>query len=460
MKGIRILISIVFAFLGVLVFLSHAVLAARNVQNSVNSSIPWSRNLEPVIIPGSEVTSFTGVDITTLFAYSYSGGEWTQIPFQIDEVNSLGEYSIEDGLLDDNDELIFMAKDLGEKAGGTDWIGNSKSKDNNRYQLQVTNPLTPTEVGYMYLYQSNTISTTHADYIDWVSETQEIVSEIYSMGIITSPLQREESLMFSGHDVDVLDRSKFRLRVRCRLVGGIPLIIDINENYIEAIFIDFYNFEPNIDGPVRVGGGSLTWKNWSYPAMRTSQYGINFDFLATQACEFSGVNFGRFEEFRFSFDWLDPLTSTMRNYYDSNHSTAVDIDGSPELLAVSPLKTWSQVSGDYGSVVRLTNLSQNAIGEYQNYYKDDSSFDFYDTGDQMSFGDSGFLIEFAKPPEKKQKEYGTLEVDMVEFFLGPNSPNVGQSYLENKENPFQVLATSQEFYTEIFFPMIFKGNAE
>ena len=460
MKGFRILISIVFGLLGVMFFLSHTVMAARNVQKDIQSSLPWSRNLEPVIITGSQVTLFSGVDIATLYAYAYSGGEWTQIPLQIDEVNSLGEYSIEDGLLDENDELVFLAKDIGEKAGETDWIGDSSSKNNHRYQLQITNPLTPTEVGYVYLYQSDTISPTHVDYIDWVSGTQEIVSEIYSMGIITSPLQREESLILNGNDVDVLDRSKYRLRVRCRLGGVGPFIIDVNEDYIEAIFVDFYNFEPNFDGPVRVGGGSLSWKNWSYPAMRTSQFGINFDFLSTQVCEFQFVNFGRFEEFRFSFDWLDPLTSTMRNYYDSNHSTAVDIDGSPDLLAVSPLKTWSQVSGDYGSVVRLTNLSQNAIGEYQNYYKDDSSIDYDDTGDQMSYGDSGFLIEFAKPPEPAQNEYGTLEVDMVEFFLGPNSPNVGQSYLDYKENPFQVLVTSQEFYLEIFFPMIFKGNTE
>jgi len=348
-------------------------------------------------------------------------------------------------------------------AGQKDWISNGASKNYNRYQLEVTNPLTPTEVGYIYLYQSNTVGRTHPDYVDWLTGTQEIETEIYTMGIITSPLQRLDSLKLNGNDVDVLDRSKYRLALTCRIfgLGGIPFTL--NEDFVEGMFeefqdlVDFFEFSPRIDGPVRVGGGSLGWTNWAYPSMRQSQFGVDFDTLATQICEIPGVNFGRFDEFRFSLDWVDPITSGMTMYFDSSHPSGAAIDGVDDTLPVTPTVSWSQVSGNFGSVIRLTNLGLNLIGEYQNYYKDNSVIDLFDTGDKQSFGDAGFRLEF---DDTQQNEYGTLEVNTHDYFLGPNSPNVGETYLSYKENPFLVAAASQDFYTELYLPLILIGSAE
>ena len=53
-----------------------------------------------------------------LFAYAYGSGTWHQIPFQFDEVEPIGNTYVvtEDGYLDANDELAFMALDAGEQA--------------------------------------------------------------------------------------------------------------------------------------------------------------------------------------------------------------------------------------------------------------------------------------------------------------------------------------------------------
>ena len=209
MKALRILFSIVVELLGVMIFTTHAVLASKNVQAETTSSITWTRTLEPVIITGGQVTQFSGVDISLIFAYAYSAGNWEQIPLQIDEVNVLGQYGVDNGVLDENDELVFMAMDLGEMASNKDWILNGASKNFNRYQLEVTNPLTPTEVGYVYLFQSNSVPRTHPDYIDWLTGTQEIVSEIYSNGYHHITPSEAEFLKLNGNDVDVLDRSKY-----------------------------------------------------------------------------------------------------------------------------------------------------------------------------------------------------------------------------------------------------------
>lgn len=415
------------------------------------SLITWSRNLEPVILEGNQVPLFSGVNFNHLYAYSFSAGSWKQIPLQVDEVNSIGEFSLEDGLLDDNDQLVFMAKDLGESAGAGYWIQNQVSKDFHRYQVEVTNPLNPSEKGYVYLYRSDTLVASHVDYVDWISDTQTIAGVAYRLGIITSPLQREETLELNDSLVDILDRSKFRLSVTCRS-GGVGFPFYFTEDTVEIDLEEFYQFEPTIDGPVRVGGGALNWENWSYFALRQNQFGINFDFLTDYVCEFPGLNFGRIDAFQFSFDWVNPENSGMASmtYFDSNLPSGLPVDGIPDQVPTYPLNLWSQISGSYGSVLRLVEFGDGVIGSYENYYKDDSSVDFLDTGDQLSFGDAGFKVIFS--PD--QTEYGQLDIFMNEYFLGPNQPGLGETYLAYKDYPLQINISSQDYIAVLYFPFI------
>jgi hypothetical protein len=90
------------------------------------------------------------------------------------------------------------------------------------------------------------------------------------------------------------------------------------------------------------------------------------------------------------------------------------------------------------------------IGSYENYYKDDSTQDGIDTGDQQSFGDAGYKVVFTPG----QPEYGQLDVSMHEYFLDPNQPGLGESYLAYRENPLQVQVSSQYFQAVINFPLI------
>jgi len=179
----KISLSILIGLLMVLGIVSQVVPAAV-ATNSVNTpSISWSRQEDPVIFHGNQLPLFSGVDISQLYAYSFVGGVWEQIPFQIDEVIAVGEYGSEGGLLDDDDELVFMAMDLGEMASEGYWIEDSVSRNNPRYQLEVTNSLNPAEVGYAYIFQSETLTVTHVDYVNWISETQMIEAGSYNLGM-------------------------------------------------------------------------------------------------------------------------------------------------------------------------------------------------------------------------------------------------------------------------------------
>ena len=110
----RIKFVTVFALLIVLLVLAvqidHFLEAAETQVINVDS---LTRDLEPVVISGSDLSQFVGAGLNEIRVYAYSAGQWRIIPSQIDEVALEGVYvSTEDGVFDANDELVFMAKDM------------------------------------------------------------------------------------------------------------------------------------------------------------------------------------------------------------------------------------------------------------------------------------------------------------------------------------------------------------
>ncbi|MCZ6817928.1 MAG: hypothetical protein O7G31_00365, partial [Calditrichaeota bacterium] len=133
-----------------------------------------TRDLEPVFLQGSSFFGFAGAPLGELFLYAYDSAEtaWRQIPFQIDEIgisgNKSGYFIPDDGLLDDNDELAFMARDADDRAPNS-WIPDSGSQAFDRYEIEVSNPLDLGEKGWVYLYRSASLAVDDdlVDYIDW-----------------------------------------------------------------------------------------------------------------------------------------------------------------------------------------------------------------------------------------------------------------------------------------------------
>jgi len=100
------------------------------------------RNFDPVIISGNELPLFIGRDINEIVAFRYINN-WVQIPLQIDERTWVDFGTIyntdpvgigwvtytdsntyvgpdEDPLFDEDDELLFMAIDVGCKYSGSE----------------------------------------------------------------------------------------------------------------------------------------------------------------------------------------------------------------------------------------------------------------------------------------------------------------------------------------------------
>ena len=124
-----------------LLLLSILINTAGGIQASGETAV--NRNEDPVVLRGSVLSSTLNMPVGKIFAYAYDGAVWRQIPAQVDEVNATGNYvAAEDGLFDANDELVFMAKDLGVKAVDPP-SGGGQPLVPAWYEVQVTDPLVP-----------------------------------------------------------------------------------------------------------------------------------------------------------------------------------------------------------------------------------------------------------------------------------------------------------------------------
>ena len=72
-----------------------------------------------------------------VFKYSQLSESWQEIPFQIDDIDSLGDYFEEsDKILDENDEIVFMVRDMGDKATYFQWLDDIDSQNYQRYEIE------------------------------------------------------------------------------------------------------------------------------------------------------------------------------------------------------------------------------------------------------------------------------------------------------------------------------------
>ena len=128
---------------------------------AANAANTLTRDLDPVVVLGGVMPDFAGVPLAQLFVYKYSGGVWSQIPWQFDEVVGSAIVSSDNGLLDAQDQLVFMAADAGEQAPTRAWLSDASAATFPRYELTVNDPLNPSQHAWVYVYRSQTLCFYH-----------------------------------------------------------------------------------------------------------------------------------------------------------------------------------------------------------------------------------------------------------------------------------------------------------
>ncbi|MDZ7334966.1 MAG: T9SS type A sorting domain-containing protein [candidate division KSB1 bacterium] len=383
------------------------------------------RPYEPVVIKGEALPHFLNFEISHLYLFRYqsSSDKWEMMPFQFDEVNPKDQDSMyfkpDDsfGRLDEDDELVFLLKDLGDQASALSWLVGA---DTLRYELRFCDPLDGKH-GFAYLYFLPTIPGPIPEpyQMRYDAASDRVHSLNYEVGFNRTG-QLADVLIKSGSNTDIFDRLKIRV------LGWLLVVpVFLHEDYVEM------QYAYAKVGPVRVIRnlyGRFYWKQMHFDEKFTQTsffYPWNGSFKLVEIPIDDAVDVGaKVDLLRISWDFNRNSTG-MKFYSETNRSGAI-IDAMPDAIdhACTPdMLNWAMGTGDPGTMLNIFYVPP--LGDQiELYYYDNSDGKTadpglkVDTGDSLSFGDNGFSLQ--KHIEQYAAAESTLDVVYYNFFLPPN----------------------------------------
>ncbi|NUM77279.1 fibronectin type III domain-containing protein [candidate division KSB1 bacterium] len=406
---------------------------------STAQTLVQDRQYEHVQVSPLNLAEFSGsvAPVGHLFLYAYKNGGWQQIPLQIDERDGSGSYfAADDGALDDNDQLLFLARDAGSQAPVNDWVNDASARSFPRYEIRLIDPLTSQEA-FVYLYRSTTLAPdpllpTYMQYSPSpagrvAADTVKGISYIQGHANNGVPDYLAVPPSFGGSGIDFLDRLKIRIRaiVSVPIVGNQTVTANEQDNLIAV-----NNSLKAISGRIRV-------IREVQEQIRVSVLGVNVDVSTVAISLF-------FYPFSQQLSGQIPLTSDLgarllrttfdfnsnmanQTWYNKNTTTPRTITGASGGITEQqgainflPERNWfSASSSQHGSFVGIFGMD-NILNTTQKYYFWDAMSGTgdgtNDTGDGRSYGDSGFIIQSTG----SNPIVATFQLGVSSYILGPN----------------------------------------
>lgn len=446
MKKSRLLIAVALGLgltLTLLWMLRQPPMPASAASDRSSAPLSLTREYDPVSISGAALSDLIGSPLDEIFVYVYRDTSLVQIPFQIDERARDGMYvPLEDGLLDGNDELVFMAID------GGGWIDPSEWNSGNgiitpTYIINLTDPLSGKRAWAYIVRSDELIYSVTTDYVSYDHVSDRITSPGWYVMGFDADHGFLDYLTLGGSGQELLDRSKLRVSGTFEIYGSlVPFSFteqDITRTGVHAI-----------DGPVRVTWvctnsieilpgltlqGSVTL--FAYRSLAMLPRTITVPGYSVQ------VNY-----LRLSTDWNEQARGMV--FYDANNSVGVTVDGNPDVVTSTPLAQWTQVTSVTGGIVNVSEIPDGLGGVQSTYYKDDSTVDSNDTGDQRSYGDAGLQIAGPNP--------GIYTLLGQIYFLTGTTANVGQTYADYYDNPIQVTVEAFPSQHYVYLPVLTRAT--
>jgi hypothetical protein len=429
-----------------------------NSQVLETKSLPEERNYEIVIVKGISIPIFDGVPVDQLYLYAFYNNEgWKPIPFQIDESDPTYA-DPPDNKFDSNDELLFLAQDLGDKVTLGNWIDNEDAKSNKRIEIEIVDPIDENNKGWCYFYKSATLTESDKSdikYLTYDAVNDSVVGRYYHAGYGNNWFPRNISITAEGqgNGKDFYDRTKFR--IRAIPFPGIDLFL--NENHLLLSSKEYL-----IEGPIRI------------QRRDTLKFNIpDFEFSATFTRKFSPyfTNFhGKvelqaqwlFKVLRMSYDLSPDIAGAKFFSGDSNRvkNTNITVDGSSDKSSInlglqknSP--NWTMVTGQFGTMLTINSVNFEKDTTYTEpytqelYYWDDNTgaplpigMDT-DTGDSVSYGDHGMIF-------KSDALVGVATYNSETYLLPANkASDCAQKMFYNFNSPMFFRIDSQDFLTGV-----------
>jgi len=421
---------------------------------------------DAIILKGSGLIPFLGEPVSRIRVYRYLKvfDLWEPIPFQVDELDGGTTYFGEkNGIFDENDEVVFLAKDLGDSVPIDLWIVDDEARRNSRNQIMVSDPIDPEAKGWVTVYLSSTLPLAIREYIEYFPDEDLLETDTFTIAHGASGFQEYLSLRsLAGEDAkDLIDRQKLRLKVKIDLgvLGKTEFVIkeEMNQNIEIALGVSLHvsvrlkQVDAVPGSVVRLHRRMILGAEMDAPGI-----GVQYDFPFTTTFyptymefgvdefEIPNIGVGDIKEVRFSTDHSENSVGMI--LYNPYNPEGIRIDG---LLSVYndqldwPGRSWYLVVADpeydgaqirNGSILTLMDLRGNPIGDAHRFFFQDLALwsSSGDTGDKKSYGDTGIKVD-------GESIKGGIDYYTVSYYIPTNLDTIqAQEIFQNHFTPLQI----------------------
>ncbi len=452
------------------------------INYTLATDITEQRKYDPVILQGGALSHFYDVPVDEIYLYAYTDStqSFEMIPFQIDErvyaedpfhpgnekMKRHSYFLPDDGVLDNDDEIVFLIRDLGEKAPIGIWINNEEAKQYKRLELKIYDPNDPETKAYCYLFRSSTIQEGIPKKYGFEFHAQQdsIETEYYTVGFNKENGVIEDIVLKPpfGNGADIFDTQKIRFEGIMEYGGAFFPFPFSTENHVVR-----YNYHNASKEPVV----RLIWETRMtlidsalfgdfafyvtpkfYPFNATIAGGMPISERAIrEAMPIADDVWIHFDLLRQSWDFNE---NAIGMKFFNSYNDGVPIDGNPDQAdktitfkpdtELPPIREWMLSTGNQGSFFTYAEFLDTTWQTVELYFEDNNSINPEDTGDQQSFGDQGILFE--KMPEDSIN----FELGFTAYFL-PSSftKDEAEQLADFVQNPIKATLTAITFPTRV-----------
>lgn len=411
----------------VLVF--GSLLLNQHAGASTDVAVITTRSFEPAVQTGAELPKLLNASVDELFVVVSNAGVWTQIPFQVDELRSTGRrVATEDNIFDENDEIVFMAGDVGDDAGDVIPMVDGKPITGSYYRIRVSDPTEATETGWAYVVQAAGANQTFTqDYVIFKTSNNRVIGSTYKLGFTDT--QQWFDYLVLGDGPDILDRTpKLRACINT---------LCITEQY------------PNLlgpqklikDGPVRVvlesaaSSNAVNTEVLAYQSMTAWSINVNAPIAATTLSYVADHN----------------AAAIGGTFYSLNTPTAgVPVDGVPDnAFSRAPVSPWWQISTDTGTIANVGDLTSAGGAQYSIFVDnaDAAAEPNPATGEPGRYAESGILVN--NPNQMFTYHYKN-------YYLAGRQPNIGTTFQNYFNHPLTATARLQTAASKVYIPLLIR----
>lgn len=359
------------------------------------------RRYVPIIVRGSQLP-IVNLEPALWRAFVFHNGQWLMVPFQADgREDGTGKYNKPwSGIIDSNDELLFMPVDLGDRAPEGSWYEDPAGRSAQRLEFEFSEPLNPAQKGWIYLYKSAHPSVGYMTHIDGPagSAADTLVTPWYKLGH-----NRDgwiDYIALAGNPkTDLLDRLKLHF------AGEAPSMMLPKYAAIE----DTLNNGSYTAWPGQIRMLRDQRSKISIPQLFINNQSVDYQLsyfpysmgLAVQDAQLNAqyTLLAGIKTIRQSVD-LAPAAAGMKFYSEFNRS-GVTIDGQADAIDTALKsqtgKQWAMASGAQGTLFLVMDTPSIQGGSSKLYYRDSQAGGTADgtpeSGDKKSYGDMGLWTQ-------------------------------------------------------------------